>query len=250
MKTISNKLYFATTLVLATVLVVSTSTQTMAIEAVINHTEKATTEACSRISKLASTSDATVTAHAASMKTDFANRISNLTSKHADVDQKASAARASIAVKFEAKITELKQIANLTTVQLTAIDTYATNMKAAELTRETAVDAARSTYRIAIAAAVNSHQQSLIDAAAVFEATTSKALATAKTDCGKGTAMDTLKQTVKVARQTLETARKSSSAGDAIKLLAETRNAAVKAANDAFSQSATGYKTTLTTALK
>jgi hypothetical protein len=244
MKTISKKLYFVIALGLTATLITFTGTQSMAVSG----TERTSSAACTRIATLLSTSNATVATHIASMKTDFANRISNIASRQADVDQQSATFRASIADKFDAKITKLREQANLTTAQIAAIDTYATNMKTAESTRETSVDAARLTYRTALSGVVNTHQQSLINATSTFEGSISEAFTIAQTNCSNGTAMATLKQTISTARQTFKLAQQSS-VGDSIKQLATTRNTAIKAADTAFAKSAADYTAILVTSL-
>jgi len=234
MKTISKK-NLILTLVLASVLVVSTSAKSMAIDG-----EGNAAGACIRISTLASTNDAAVTEHMSLMKTNFANRLTEIASRQAEVDQKAATFRTNIAAKFDKKVSELKQQSGLTTDQLTAIDTYATNMKSAEATREAAVDAARSTYRTALAETISAHQQSLLGAATAFEAASTAAFATAQADCSTA-AMTTLKETIKTARETLTSVRESSKVGQTVKQLADTRNAAIKAADEAFAKSAADY---------
>jgi hypothetical protein len=244
MKTISNKLVVAT-LCLVTILATMTSSQAMAVvesnRLTTTTTEKTTSAVCTKITTLMSASNATVAAHQASMKTDFTKRISVIASNQADVDQKAATVRTSIADKFDAKITNIKKTSNLTAAQITAIDTYAANMKATELTREKAVDAARLTYRSALAYTVNTHQQNLIDATSAFENSVTNAFATAQASCTTEGSLATLKTSISTARKTLETARQSSAVGDGIKKLAATRDTAIKAADEAFGKSAADY---------
>jgi len=205
---------------------------------------------CTRAENLYTTSRSTVAAHVATMKSDFATQMLRLTSTKADVEQKVLDARAAATTKFDEKITELKATANLTDAQMTAITKYETDMKAAMTIRLTAVDAARDTYRTALAETVQAQQKEMTTAIEAYQTALTTALTTAKEGCSKDSnSLTGLKSATKTARATLATTQKSSHIGDDIKALAATRNTAIKAANDTFKQTAKTLTATLVAVL-
>ena len=239
MKTTSKKLYLGVALSLAIIMVVSGNTKSMAVAT-------SSVDVCAHIETLSSTNSANIATHIASMETDFASRMANIASRQAGVDQQSATFRASIASKFDLRIANLKKQTGLTAEQSAAIDTYATDMRAAEATREVAVDAARATYRTALSSAINAHQQTLKDAATTFETAVSTAFTTAQANCSAGkTAVDTLKTSISTARQALTLTRQSNTISSNIQQLVITRNAAVKAADEAFGVSSKAYTATL-----
>ena len=209
-----------------------------------------TSEACARIATLASTSSATISAHIGTMDANFASRLAAIASREASVDQKVTTARNAIADKFDAKIKDLKAKSGLTPDQQAAIDTYASDMKDAEQTREDAVDSARATYREGLATEVARHQDDLSVEAGNLQAAIASAFTTAEANCGNGTAVTTLKAAIKTAKQTFSGQRDASKVKSAIQLLAKTRDEAIKTANTTFSTTASTLTTTLENVLK
>lgn len=242
MKTTSKKSYLTLIISLAVIMVISTSTKSMAVV-----DSDPPIDTCARVTTL-SANNANVAAHVDNMKADFTSRTTDISNKQAEVDQQAATFRASIATKFDAKIADLKKQIGLSNEQSTAIDVYATNMRSAETTRESAIDAARAAYRTALSSEVTTHQQTMQNAAIAFETSITDAFTVAQTNCGNGTsAILTLRSKIGIARQTLSSIQQSSKIGDIIQQLSQTRNAATKAASDAFAASAKTYTTTLKT---
>jgi hypothetical protein len=203
------------------------------------------TQACTRLTTLASTTSLKLAERLSAMELDFQKRLSNIASRHDAVDQKVAIFRTGLNDKFDTKVAELKAKDGLTDDKLTAIETYAQDMKAAEATREQAVDSARSTYRTALAKEVADQQAKLSGAAETFQNSVNVAISTAKTNCGNGTAGATLKTSIKAARDVFQSSRKSDAAKSSIKQLAATRTEAVKAANAEFKKNAESYTKTL-----
>lgn len=205
--------------------------------------------ACTRITTLGSTNEATIGSKKAAMQADFANRLTKITSEKSQVDQKVTTFRANLAKTFNDKVAKLEAQKNLSATQKAAIETFKTDMTTAEATREKAVDAARQTYREGLFQAINDRQVALTSAVEAFQAAVTDAFSTAASNCSDTGAMQTLKTTVKSARETLQTARSNNKVGSTVSQLAATRNASIKAADQAFAQSAASYGKTLAAAL-
>lgn len=221
---------------------------TKTVKETLSETKKA--ELCSRFANLGDSSRSTLQTKSTELKSDFAKRLADITSRQTAVDQKVTSTRANAAAEFDAKIEKLRTAAGTDQAKLTAIDTYVTNMKEAAKTRNAAVDAARTAYRTALSADITAHQQAISAAVAAYQAAVASAVATAKANCGDGTAAVTLKAAVKTARETLQSARKSDKVTSNVKALAATRESAIKAANEAFRASAKTNAQTLAAALK
>ena len=243
MKTVSNTLKLGTALFLVFVVTVGTAPHTIALAG-------ESSAACTRITSMAASTNSTIATRGAKMQADFNTRLSNITTSETKVDQNVATYRPSLMSKFDIKITNLKARADLTPLQLTAIETYATNMKKAEATREAAVDVARHIYRTALSDAVATHQKTLTTASLAFQTSVSSALIAAEANCSNGTSLSTLKATIKAARQTFTVSRQSNKATNNIQGLSQTRNIAIKTADTNFKTLAATYRATLATALK
>jgi hypothetical protein len=186
----------------------------------------------------------------AAMEVDFQKRLSIISARHDEVDQKVATFRTTALDKFDLKVTELKSKTGLTTEQLTAIDTFVTSMKEAQAARAQAVDSARAAYRAALSEEITAHQARLLQAALVFQRSVSAAFTKAQTNCADKTAGVTLRTEIKTARDVFQTARKAEVTGSSVKQLAETRRTAIKAANEEFVKKVKEYTATLKTALE
>lgn len=251
MKTTSNKSILSMT-GLALLLAALVASPSMAIVNQMTTTKetKGSSATCAHITTLESTNQATIATRMAGMQGDFTKRLATITANKTDIDQKLAITRAAASAQFESKLKSLEAQTGLTQVQLQAISTYKTDIQQAEATREKAVDAARTTYRAALLAEVQIHQQDLSSAVTTYQTAVTAAFTTAVTNCGDGAATASLKTTVKSARETLTAARHSDKVTTSIKQLATTRAAAIKTANEAFAISVGTYTTTLTTALQ
>lgn len=182
--------------------------------------------------------------------TNFNDRSANIISKQSTIDQKLLGDRASAKTRFESKITELLAKEGLTDSQRQAIETFKTNVEAAMLTRQTAVDDARAAYRKALSDNVTEHQASLLKAVATYRAAVTAAFDDAKSSCSTGSqVMATLRNAIKTARQNLDSARQDTRATADIATLIKTRNTAIQTANDTFKASVSQYRLELRTAL-
>jgi hypothetical protein len=247
MKTISKIIQFAGSIGLAIGLVAVTAVPTFAVNDANNGASSAS---CTRIATLSSSTNTTIAGHAATMYADFANRLSGIANRDTVIDQKVAAARTISAGNFSTKISNLEAKTGFTVTQETAIKTFATNMQMAETTRETAIDAARASYRINLISLVKTHQAALRTATTTYQAAVSAAFVTASTQCGDGSASATLKATVKAGRDTFKTARADAKITTEIKALITTRNTAIESANADFKKAATTYKATLSAVLR
>ncbi|HUC96085.1 MAG TPA: hypothetical protein VMR16_00245 [Candidatus Saccharimonadales bacterium] len=209
----------------------------------------ASTKACQHLLLLRSTDRDTIATHLATMDSNFAARLTKITSEKAAVDQKVATSRANAKKQFEAKIQTLESKTGLTDAQKQAIATYKTDMELAETTRELAVDSARIEYRTALYSTIASQQTALSNAVLAYQAAFEAAFATAAPSCNDGTTISTLKTAVQTAHQTLKTTLSNIKTTDQIKQLATTRNNAIKAADNAFDGQTATYTTTLKSAL-
>lgn len=207
-------------------------------------------QACARLTTFSTTSATKLKERQAAMDVDFAKRLSNITSRHDAVDQRVVTFRTTLSDKFDAKVTDLKSKVGLNEVQLVAIDTYEKDMKAAELAREEAVDAAREAYRAGLIKEVEAHQVSLKVAVVTYQTAVEAAIAAAKADCSNGTARETLKASLQAARESFQAARKASKAQPAVKELVTTRTESIKAANAEFAEKSAVYTDTLRSVLE
>lgn len=206
---------------------------------------------CAHIATLQSTSLAAVSAKAGAMSTDFKNRLTGITANQQAVDQKVAAARQTTLANFQARITKLLAIKNLTDTQKQAITTFQTEVQTAEKTRQTAIDQARDAYRTALLVAVQTHQSDLTDAVASFQDSVTAAFGSAEASCNAGqSAVTTLKTAIASDRSTLKTAIAASKTSANIQQLITTRNNLFKAANTTFVSTITTDTKTLQSALE
>ena len=248
MKTISSKAI--ATGVASLLMVISATAPAFAVGGTTTTTNTGGTNAvCTRVATIMSTNEANLAAHIASMNDNFKARLTKMTADKTAIDQKVITERTNAQNQFEQRITEMEAKSGLTDAQKQAISTFKTNMETAEATREAAVDSARDTYRTALMTQVQNHQQALTSDVNAYQVAVQSAFATATQNCGDGTAITTLRAAVKTARGTLSSQRDSAKIASEIKTLAATRNAAIKAANDAFRSAVSTYTAELTTAL-
>lgn len=251
MKTISSKSIAIFAATFALIFAVMPIAQSFAVEGNGDSNGNGGSAVCRRLATLDGTGRATVAAQRATMESDFATRLLTISSDKATIDQRVLDARTSANTAFEAKIADLKATEGLTEDQLTAIDTYQTNMQTAETARETAVDAARTTYRTALRSTIQERQTTLTTTVESYQASVNTALMTAKENCGTDSnVMATLRVAVKTAREDLNTVRQGAQVGDDVKALVATRNDAIKTANETFATLAKTYTETLTAALQ
>lgn len=203
---------------------------------------------CARITTLATSGKTAVSEKRTNLQTNFAERLTNVSTKQTGIDQKISDARITAKTRFDEKIQSLQAREDLTQVQSDALDIYVEKVQEAEVTRKAAVDTARSTYRTALANAVATQQQGLSTAATTYQTAVNTAFATAQANCTDANAaatLATLKEDLQEARETFSAARKPEASKEAIKALATTRDEAIKTANATFAKSVATYTETL-----
>lgn len=205
--------------------------------------------ACARFTTLAAASSTKINERIAAMEVDFQRRLTIISGRHDAVDLKVATFRTTALDKFDLKMDVLKSEKNLAPEQVTAIEEFVNNMKEAEAARAQTVDSTRATYRSAMLEEVNARQAHLLQSALVFQRSVAASFTKAQSTCADATAGTTLRSEIKTARETFQTARKTEVAGSSIKQLAETRQAAVKAANAEFVKKVKEYTATLKTAL-
>lgn len=231
-------------------IVLATTSSVSAVTVPSVSSVKTSSAACTKLATTITTKQAAMTQKIATMQADFQKRLQTISSNQAAVDQKAATYRSNFAQKFDAAVDKLRQEPQLADTQKKAIDTYHTNVMADEKTREQAVDAARSSYRTAYAAQVTTHQAALTKAATTLQTDILAAFSTAQANCGDGSAVSTLRGSVKKARDTFKSTRTDSAIKTNVEQLAATRNSAVKAADSAFKQQLQAETATLKQTLK
>lgn len=151
--------------------------------------------------------------------------------------------------KFEDVLENIKAGAT-TDAQKAAIETFKTSVRSAQSTRKTAVDKAVQTFRSGVDSLVGKRSDAIKAAASTLKSSISAAVAKAKADCVSGDPV--------AVRQALMTSIRAAVAqfhadvklsmdpiAQQIKDLAATRNAAVKAANQAFKAAVAQARKTL-----
>jgi len=207
---------------------------------------------CSRITALATSGKRAVSEKRSELQTGFSQRIANVSTRQTDVDKKISDARTTATNTFEEKIKRLQAIDGLTTEQLGAIDTFKTDVEAAQLNRRTAVDNARSVYRTGLTTLVASNQQTLSGTTTTYQTAITAAFTIAAANCtpaNVAATLATLQASIKSARESLKSQRTPDTNKEAIKALAVTRQAAIKSANDTFKTTIAALVVTLKAAL-
>ena len=233
---------------MASIMVLLQLSPAMAIEKPLDAGIKS--EACTHIATLQSTNEAEMATNMATMQTNFAARLAKITSDQAAVDQKVATARTNAKNQFEEKIKNMESQVGLTDAQKQAIEEYKADMIQAETTRQTTIDNARTQYRNSLMSVVATQQQTLTNSVNTYKTAVQSAFTVALTNCGDGTALTTLKASIKTARETLTTARSTTKPTNEVAQYATIRNDAIKTANKTFTDSVAIYTKTLTSVLK
>lgn len=137
-----------------------------------------------------------------------------------------------------------------TTAQIDAVSLFKTNVEAAIVVRQAAVDAAIKAFQDGVNALLAGRQTTIDAAFATLKSATDAAIAKAKADCTAGTDPATVRATLqadlKAANEAFRTAIKpSDTLESSMKSLRATRDAAVKAAIEAFQATFTAEMTKL-----
>jgi hypothetical protein len=246
MKTISSKL--AISIIASLTLVLTSITPAVAVSNVEDTVGK-TSASCTRVAALKNTQVAAMTAKMTTLRSEFENRQTTMSTKDAALNQKVATARETAKKEFEAKIAAMLAQEGLTDVQKEAITAFQTSMEQSMEIRRTAVDNARSTYRTALSALVQNRQQAMLTAAETLQTSVQAAFDIAVSTCDQDGSLTTLRAAIKTARETYQTTRSSIKVGDDIKAIAAIRNTTVQDANKVFADSAQTLGITLSTAL-
>jgi hypothetical protein len=212
---------------------------------------------CGNATTLISQSVTNISSKTSAMSGDFSARLTKIGTDIDALDKKISDARAAATTAFEGKITDLESTENLSADQKTAIEQYKTDMETAEKTRETAVDAARTTYRSGLSDALKTYQANITSAAGAFKDTMSSLSSYANKNCGASGKSDSwytqtiayVKTDTTKAKATYAAARATNSVNGTVATLKSTRDQAIAAANQAFTDTSKQATTTLSTAL-
>lgn len=152
--------------------------------------------------------------------------------------------------KRQEQFTKLNGLAK-TDEQKAAVTTYQQAITAAVTARRTANDAARADFRKGVESIVATKKTNTDAQLAIFNSAVSTAITTAEAACtadnpNVSAIRATLQNSIKSARETYTNARKAdTTVGNQIKLLAQTRNDAIKANDAAFKKATEAARTEL-----
>lgn len=214
-----------------------------------NTTPLTSANLCDRIETVTSGINSRVSERRDTLRTNYTNRLTNLAATVTNIEDRLGVARQQVATSFEERITTLKNIEGLSDEQLAAIDTFQTDMIAADEVRQTTVDSARTDYRAALREIVSDRQDALAEAAATYSTALDAALKKAESNCSSASALTTLRADINAARNTFNEARQSTEVKEQLAELMQERNTAIKDANDAFRETAKQLSATLQSAL-
>lgn len=204
---------------------------------------------CTRISTVTSAHDARITERRATLKTNFSNRLTKLETNRASVEEKLATTRQQVVSTFNQKIDELSAMQGLSEEQLTAIDTFKTEMIAAQDARKQAVDTARQTYQSGLRQIISDRQDVIDEATATYDAAVDAAFEKAESNCSSSSALTALRADLSAARNALAAVRETTKPRSDVRSLAETRNSAIREANQTFRATAKKSAETLAKAL-
>lgn len=150
--------------------------------------------------------------------------------------------------KFEDAIKKIEAEAT-TDAQIAALAEFKASVKVSQDTRKLAVDAAVKTFRSGVESLVGKRSDAIKAAAATLKSSILAAVAKAKADCVSGdpvTVRATLMASIQASLVDFRTVSQAvDKIGQQIKDLAATRNASIKAANQAFKASVEQARKTL-----
>jgi hypothetical protein len=214
----------------------------LATQAAVNTTRPADNASnfCTRLAIAKSVVNGLVTkaeATRGTVRTDILNKLKDRKTQRATQIQKnrdnAKAAFEAAVVKIEAKAT--------TDAQIAAVATFKTTVETAISTRQAAVDAAVAAYQASLTQLVGAREDVIKNAAATMKSSVAAATATAQASCTAGddpvTIRTTLITSIKTASETFRgsvSVKVNGSMAQQLKDIAQTRDAAIKAANEAF----------------
>ncbi|MCX6728280.1 MAG: hypothetical protein NTV39_00720 [Candidatus Saccharibacteria bacterium] len=242
MKTILSKILITT--IISPALVLLTVSPVLAVD-----NSDITPPECLRVITLRTTGREGFATNLAKMNTGSSDRMKKIAASKSNVDKQLTTARENAKKKFEQEVAKLESTTGLTDSQKQAIETYKSDMENAKITREFAVDTARTEYQRAMASAVTEQQTALTAAVITYQTSFEKAFATVTTNCAKGTNMAAVKTAVQTAHKDLKTTISNLKTSDKIKQLTKTRDDAIKTARDDFAKQAAILTKTLKSAL-
>ncbi|MEJ0021898.1 MAG: hypothetical protein WDN47_05000 [Candidatus Doudnabacteria bacterium] len=163
------------------------------------------------------------------MLQSLSNRITSRASSVAKI-------RASAKGNFAADIAKLNAKAT-TDAQKAAVASFQVSVQAAQTTRQQAIQAAISAYMTAVQQEITNRENTVQTAATTFQSAVTAALAKAKSDCASKVDSPTARATFAASISSANTTFKASVTGLAtgqLIALAQTRDNAIQAANQAF----------------
>jgi hypothetical protein len=205
-----------------------------------------TSEFCTNLPATISRVNSNMGSLQSKLDTAWNNRNTQISSNDAKWDQALAADQAKWAAQRQTQFSELQAKAT-TDAQKAAVQTYITTLTNAISTRESANAAARTTFRDGLTNLLTTQRSNITSQVATFTDAVNAAEAAAQSACASDASpRTTFISAMKSARQAFETDRKGdSSLGTQVKALAATRDAAIKANNTAFKNTATAAATAL-----
>jgi hypothetical protein len=193
---------------------------------------------CSRLANRAEAAQNRFTSLNSKVSSAWQSQDTRLKNLAGDVDDEVKAARDRIDDQRKLNFAKLEDKAT-TDGQKQAVSTYETAILSAVDTRRAIVDAARDTFRVAVADAIKSRRTNLSNQVHGLQDAISVAYSTAQTSCSGGvdpsTVRSTLIDSLKSSRQTYAELRKDdSNIRTVIAGIAKSRNITIKSANQDF----------------
>jgi hypothetical protein len=175
----------------------------------------------------------------ADLKTKKEEKKNRWTERVAANDARLAEIRTKAEAEMAKKMADLLAKSGITDAQITAVNTFSATQKTALAKRRAAVDAARKTFQTGVQSAVSTKQSGMDAVVATFKNSISAAFGKAKTDCGAGvevgTVRETLRASLKTAREKFKSDRESSAKLKvSIEPLIAVRKAAFEAARNAY----------------
>lgn len=222
----------------------------LALEAGKTGTEAKTSPFCTNLSAKMGAFTGQITTLSGKATQAWTTQDQKLLAEYQKVDQDVTADRQKADTDRSTNFTKLEAKAT-TDAQKQAVKTYEAAVHTAVDTRRSAYDTARQAFRTGVKGIILARRDTVTAQLNQFKSTVAADFATTQTNCtsnpsGSTAARETLMANLKTARQTFQNSRKNDeTVGSQVKQLAQTRNDAFKAADQAFKASMTAARTAL-----
>ncbi|HEV8601221.1 MAG TPA: hypothetical protein VGQ87_01330 [Patescibacteria group bacterium] len=193
---------------------------------------------CSGVSNIGSQLNAKLTQLETERGQNQTGILAQLKQRQDQRDQDEQKLRDNAKTRFEDDTSQIEASAT-TDAEKAAVATFKSTVESAMTTRKAAVDAAMQTFKTAQQQLVGTRQDAIKTAVTAYKNAVAAAITKAQLDCTAHVASATVRQTflsnLKTARTTFQEAIQGlDKIGQQMKILAQTRNEAVRAANQAF----------------